>query len=90
MFQALISIAWHESTIIGKVIMVPSILFLVIGAFFGIISIYERLTNYNLTHAYYPLIAVFLILFGIQLISIGFIIDYLINKLDRIEERIQT
>lgn len=90
MFQALISIAWHESTIIGKVIMIPSILFLLMGVIFGIISVYERFTVYNLTHAYYPLVAVFLILFGIQLISIGFISDYLINKLDRIEERLRT
>ena len=89
MFQALISIAWHESTIIGKVIMIPSLLFLLMGLGFGAMSIYERFTAYNLIHAYYPLIAVFLILFGIQLISIGFIVDYLINKLDRIEERMR-
>lgn len=89
MFRALISIAWNETSPLAKMISVPGILFIGIGMVFGIYSIYERVSHYYLTHEFYPLISGFLILFGLQLSSIGLIIDYLAKKLDRIEERLK-
>ncbi len=89
MFRALLSIAWHETSPLAKMISVPGLVLLLAGVVFGLISIQERLFNYYLIHEYYPLISVFLMLFGIQLTSIGLIIDYLSKKMDRIEERIR-
>jgi glycosyltransferase involved in cell wall biosynthesis len=89
MFRALLSIAWHETSPLAKMISVPGLFLLFAGIGFGLISVQERLLNYYLIHEYYPLISVFLMLFGIQLTSIGLIIDYLSKKMDRIEERIR-
>ncbi len=88
MFRALLSIAWHETSPLAKMISVPGLFLLIAGIVIGLVSVQERLLNYHLIHEYYPLISVFLMLFGIQLTSIGLIIDYLSKKMERIEERI--
>lgn len=89
MFRALLSIAWHETSPLAKMISVPGLFLLLAGIVFGLISVQERLLNYYLIHEYYPLISVFFLLFGVQLTSMGLIIDYLSKKMDRIEERIR-
>lgn len=89
MFRALLSIAWHETSPLAKMISVPGLILLLAGAIFGLISLQERIFYFKLVHEYYPLISVFLMLFGIQLTSMGLIIDYLSKKMDRIEERIR-
>jgi dolichol-phosphate hexosyltransferase len=89
MFFGLLAVAWNDTSPLGKMIMFPSFIFLLIGLGFGLIALYERLTVYYLENAYYPLIAVFSILLAIQLISIGLIVDYLTKKLDRIEEKLK-
>lgn len=89
MFRALLSIAWHETSPLAKMISVPGIIFIGIGIIFGIFSMFERIFYYYLNHEYYPLISVFCILIGLQLTSIGLIIDYLSKKLDRIETRLK-
>ena len=88
MFFGLLSIAWNDTSPLGKMIMFPSFIFIIIGLGFGSIALYERFTVYYLENAYYPLIAVLFILLAIQLISIGLIVDYLSKKLDRIEEKL--
>jgi dolichol-phosphate hexosyltransferase len=89
MLRALLSIAWYETSPLAKMISAPGILVSLVGLFFGCTSLYERITHYHLAHEYYPLISVFFILFGVQLTSIGLIIDYLTKKLDRIEEKMR-
>ncbi len=89
MLRALLSIAWYETSPLAKLISVPGFLMIIIGIIFGLFSVYEKITNYYLVHEFYPLICVFLIFFGVQLSSIGLIIDYLTKKLDRIEERLR-
>lgn len=88
MFFGLLAIAWNDTSPLGKMIMFPSFIFILIGLGFGSIAIYERLTVYHLVNEYYPLIAVFAILLAIQLISIGLLVDFLTKKLDRIEEKL--
>jgi glycosyltransferase involved in cell wall biosynthesis len=88
MFFGLLAIAWNDTSPLGKMIMFPSFIFIIIGLGFGTIALYERFTVYYLENAYYPLIAVFSILLAIQLMSIGLIVDYLTKKLDRIEEKL--
>jgi glycosyltransferase involved in cell wall biosynthesis len=89
MFRALLSIAWYETSPLGKMISVPGVIFSIVGFLFGLYSLLERLSHYYLVHEYYPLISVCFILFGVQLTSIGLIIDYMTKKLDRIEERLK-
>lgn len=88
MFFALVSIAFSETSLLAKMIMIPSLFFILIGLITGLISIYEKIMFGVLSHAYYPILTTFLILVAIQLISIGLIVDYLTKKLDRIEERL--
>ncbi len=88
MFFGLLTVAWNETSPLGKMIMFPSAIFILLGLGFGLVALYERFTVYYLVNEYYPLIAVFSILLGIQLISIGLIVDYLTKKLDRLEEKL--
>ena len=88
MFFALGSVAYSETSLLAKMIMIPSLFFILIGLIAGSISIYEKIVFGVLSHAYYPILTTFLILIAIQLISIGLIIDYLTKKLDRIEEKL--
>jgi glycosyltransferase involved in cell wall biosynthesis len=88
MFFALGSVAYSETSLLAKMIMIPSLFFILIGLITGSISIYEKIVFGVLSHAYYPILTTFLVLIAIQLISIGLIIDYLTKKLDRIEERL--
>jgi len=85
MFTSLFSVAVHETSLLAKMIIIPSLLFIFVGLIAGFISIYEKFKYGILKHEYYPLITTFLILVAIQLISISLIIDYLAKKLDRIE-----
>ena len=88
MFFALCSIAFSETSLLAKMIMTPSLFFMLVGLITGFIAIYEKIVFGVLSHEYYPLLTTFLILIAIQLISIGLITDYLTKKLDRIEERL--
>jgi glycosyltransferase involved in cell wall biosynthesis len=88
MFFALVSIAYSETSLLAKMIMIPSFFFILIGLTAGLIAIYEKIVLGVLTHEYYPILTTLLILIAIQLISIALIIDYLTKKLDRIEERL--
>jgi glycosyltransferase involved in cell wall biosynthesis len=88
MFFGLLAIAWNDTSPLGKMIMFPSFIFIIIGLGFGSMALYERITVYYLENAYYPLIAVFSVLLAIQLMSIGLIVDFLTKKLDRIEEKL--
>ncbi len=88
MFFGLLAVAWNDTSPLGKMIMFPSFIFIIIGLGFGSIALYERFTVYYLENVYYPLIAVFSILLAIQLMSIGLIVDFLTKKLDRIEEKL--
>ena len=90
MFRGLVSIAWNETSPLGKMILAPSISFVIIGLLFGLYSFYERISTYHLSHAYFPMIAIFSVLLGTQMFSIGLVIDYLSKKLDRIEEKIMA
>ena len=55
----------------------------------GLISLYEKFAYVTLRHEYFPLIATLFILLSIQLFSLGFLLDHLIKRLDRIEERLK-
>ncbi len=89
MFRGLVSVAWKETSLIVKTIIIPSMLFIIIGLAFGIFSIYEKIEFGVLSNAYFPLITTIFIVVGIQFVSLGFIIDYMSRKLDRLEEKIR-
>jgi len=88
MLTALLSVAYTETSLLSKMILLPSMAFIFIGMLTGFISIYEKVQYGVISHEFYPIATAFLILMGVQLISLGLIVDYLTNKLDRIEERL--
>jgi glycosyltransferase involved in cell wall biosynthesis len=87
MFSSLVSIAFSETSLLAKAIMMPSLLFILIGLLTGISSWIEYLNLGAPKHPYYPLITVFAFLIAIQLFSLGLLTDNLTKKLSRIEER---
>jgi glycosyltransferase involved in cell wall biosynthesis len=88
MMAALFSVAYLETSLLSKMILLPSVAFILIGLIIGFIAIYEKVTSGIISNEYYPIFTAFLILVGMQLLSLGLIVDYLTKKLDRIEERL--
>jgi glycosyltransferase involved in cell wall biosynthesis len=88
MLFGLLAVAWNETSPLAKMIMVPGFIFILIGLGFGSVVIYQWLTVYYLTHEYYPLISVLSILLAIQLMSLGLIMDFILKKMERIEEKL--
>ena len=87
MLFSLVNVAYHQTSLLARMIMMPSLLIASVGFFFGIWSIYQFL-KIGAPRPYYPLISTSMILVGIQLFSLGLIIDNLTKKLSRIEEKV--
>ncbi len=86
-FKTLITIAYNETSILARAILLPALLMLGLGGYFGISSVYEiAMTNGLQRHPLYPLLTILFMILGIQLFSLGLIIDNLTKKLDRIHE----
>jgi dolichol-phosphate hexosyltransferase len=88
MLAALLSVAYSETSLLSKMILLPSFAFILIGLIIGFLTIFEKVRYGVISHEFYPLFTAFLILVGVQLISLGLIVDYLTKKLDRIEEHL--
>lgn len=89
MLKSIPSIAWGESTMLFKSVLVINILLFIIGLAFGAYSIYDRLAHGILVHQYYPLIAVIFILVAFQFMSFSIIMDFIVNKLNKIDEKLK-
>jgi len=86
MFKAIVDIFWDESILASKLFIVLSIILSFIGFMFGLIVLREKILYGILAHEYYPLLSTLLIFIGIQMFSLGVILDILTKRLDRIEE----
>jgi len=89
MAKSLFSILLSETSFITKTFLIPTPVFLLAGIGFGIVSVVEKIEHGVLEHQYYPLLAVFLILFSMQLFSLGMVVDFLTKKLNRIDEKLR-
>jgi glycosyltransferase involved in cell wall biosynthesis len=89
MLKSIPSIVWGESTMMFKSVLIINALLFFIGLAFGAYSVYDRLTHVTLAHEYYPLISVIFILVAIQLISFSLIMDFIVNKLNKIDEKLK-
>jgi glycosyltransferase involved in cell wall biosynthesis len=89
MLRSIPSIVWGESTMLFKSLLFINALLLVVGLAFGIYSIYDRLAHGVLVHQYYPLIAVIFVLAAFQLMSFSLIMDFIVNKLNKIDEKLK-
>lgn len=86
MLNSIPTIIWEESTpLLRSVILINLVLFS-IGILFGLYSLYERISFGVLSHEFYPLLSVVFILVAIQLMSFTLIMEYIINKLNKIED----
>jgi dolichol-phosphate mannosyltransferase len=89
MMKSLISILLSETSFTTKIFLIPIPLFFFAGLAFGAVSVFEKIRYTVLEHQYYPLISAFLILFSMQLFSLGLVVDFLTKKLDRIDEKLR-
>lgn len=89
MLKAIFDIVISETSTLAKVVMFPSIIFLLIGIGFGSISMIEKIKAGVLTNEYFPILSALFILLAIQLFSMGVILDNLTKRLDRIEDKIE-
>ncbi|HEY3422703.1 MAG TPA: glycosyltransferase family 2 protein [Methanocellaceae archaeon] len=88
MLKSIPSIVWGESTMMLKSVIFINIVLFTLGALFGVYSVYDKLAHGTLLHQYYPLMAVVFILTSVQLMSFSLIMDFIVNKLNKIEERL--
>ena len=86
---AVVSIAYTETTLLAKAIILPSLLLALIGIITGAAVVVEYLTLRMIVHPYSPLITALSLLLATQLFSLGLIIDNITKKLTRIEEQIR-
>jgi glycosyltransferase involved in cell wall biosynthesis len=86
---SLISVAYSETTLLARMIMIPGIVIGFIGLLIGIGLIKDYLILGIVKRPYYPLITVLSLLVSIQLFSLGLIIDNITKKLSRMEEAIK-
>jgi len=88
MFMALIMTAYHETSLLAKTLIPPSTISTLLGTVFGLISVFEYILYGQPLHPYYPMISVLLIIVGVQMFSMGILMDNLTKKMGRIEDRI--
>jgi dolichol-phosphate hexosyltransferase len=89
MLKSIPSIVWGESTMLFKSVLIINAMIFFSGLAFGLYSVYDRLAHGTLVHEYYPLIAVILVLTSIQLMSFSLIMDFIVNKLNMIDEKLK-
>ncbi|MFH1788375.1 MAG: glycosyltransferase family 2 protein, partial [Candidatus Altiarchaeota archaeon] len=88
MFLSLFLTALDETSSLAKTMIFPSILSAFVGMVFGLVSFAEYLNYGEPAHPYYPLISVLFLLVGAQFFSMGFLMDNLTKKMQRIEDKI--
>ncbi len=88
--KALVSMAYNETSLLSKTMLLPALIISALGGLFGVITLadfYNRLAFGNqIQHPYFPLLTILFIIIGIQLFSLGLIIDNITKKIDRIHE----
>lgn len=85
MLKSLLSTAYTETSLLARMILMPSFGILALGVFFGLLFIYKYLT-YNTIHPYYPLLSTLFIITATQLFSVGLILDNLYKKISLIKK----
>lgn len=90
MLKSIPTIIWEESTPLLKSVILVNLILFGIGMLFGFYSLYDKIVNITLTHDYYPLLAVVFILAAMQLMSFSLIMEFITNKLNKIDETIKT
>lgn len=83
------AIIWEESTPLFKSIIIMNIFLFALGIIFGIYALYEKVISGIVSHEFYPLISVIFILVAMQLMSFSLIMEFIVNKLNKIEEKIK-
>jgi len=86
---SLMSVAYGETTLLARMIMIPSFLLALIGIIIAGFLIKDYLMIGIVKRPYYPLIAALSLIVSTQLFSLGLIIDNVAKKLSRMEETIR-
>lgn len=88
MFRSLLSIAYYETSLLARMILMPSFVLFIIGSLLGLISVGEYLQSNTLYHPYYPLLATLLLILATQLLSVGLILDNVYKKISMIARKL--
>lgn len=88
MFRSLLSIAYHETSLLARMILMPSFALFFLGSLLGLISVGEYIQSNTLYHPYYPLLATLLLLMATQLFSVGLILDNVYKKISMIARKL--
>ena len=88
MFMSLLSIAYYETSLLARMILMPSFVLFLIGGLLGLISVGEYVQSNNLYHPYYPLLATLLLILATQLLSVGLILDNVYKKISMIARKL--
>ena len=89
MLKSIPSIIWGESTTLFKSVLIINGLLFILGIAFGLYSIYDKIAHDTLVHQYYPLLSVILLLTAMQLMSFSLMMDFIVNKLNKIDEKLK-
>ena len=87
--SSLVSVAYSETSLLARMIMIPGLLLGLIGLIIGADVMISFLTTGLIRRPYYPLLTALLLLTSTQLFSLGLIIDNITKKLSRMEEAIK-
>ncbi len=85
MFFALLEVAYRETSLLAKTVMVPSLVFVSLGVLIGVSSI----VSLGFGLALSPVVSftsLVLLLVGLQLLAVSFLADNLTKKMDRVQE----
>jgi glycosyltransferase involved in cell wall biosynthesis len=87
--SSLVSVAYSETSLLARMIMIPGLLLGLIGLIIGADVMISFFTTGLIRRPYYPLLTALLLLTSTQLFSLGLIIDNITKKLSRMEEAIK-
>ena len=90
MLKSIPTTIWEESTALLKSVILVNIVLFALGLLFGLYSVYERITVGILSHEFYPLLSVVFIMTALQLMSFSLIMEFIINKLNKVEDLIKN
>lgn len=88
MFFSLLEVAYSETSLLAKTVMVPSLVFVSLGILFSFYSFYGLFGVAGLS-PFVPLTALVLLLMGLQLLAVSFLADNVTKKMDRFQEMIR-
>lgn len=88
MFRSIFSILVSEASPMLKTALALSTVFLLAGAYTGLVALYNKVTTGVVQHQYYPTLTVLFVILAFQLFLTTLIGDQIRSRLDRLDEKL--